>query len=64
MPDLLDYANTHADEILETLRRLVDQESFTTDKADTDLLSAQIRERFESLGATVQSVPQSEVVTI
>jgi glutamate carboxypeptidase len=61
MPDLLDYANAHADEILETLRILVNQESFTTDKADTDLLSAHIRERFESLGATVQSVPQATV---
>ena len=61
MPELLDYADAHSAEILGTLSRLVGQESFTTDKAGTDTLSAYIRGRLESMGAVVQSVPQSTV---
>ena len=61
MPELLDYANSRSDEILETLRRLVELESFSTDKASTDTLSAYIRDRLESTGAVVQSVPQATV---
>lgn len=61
MPELLDYAYSHADEILETLSRLVEQESFSTDKAATDILSTYIRGRLEAMGAVVQSVPQTTV---
>lgn len=61
MPELLDYAAAHSDEILGTLSRLVGQESFSTDKVGTDALSAYIRGRLESMGAVSQIVPQSTV---
>ena len=61
MPDLLDYANAHSDEILGTLSRMVEQESFSTDKEETDLLGGYIRGRLELMGALVQAVPQSTV---
>ena len=61
MPDLLDYANAHSDEILGTLRRMVEQESFSTDKEETDILGGYIRGRLELMGALVQAVPQSTV---
>jgi hypothetical protein len=50
MPELLDYANSRTNEILATLSRLVELESFSTDKAGTDGLSAYIRDRLESTG--------------
>ena len=61
MPDLLDYANAHSDEILGTLSRLVEQESFSTDKEETDILGGYIRGRLELMGALVQAVPQNTV---
>ena len=61
MPDLLDYANEHSDEILGTLSRMVEQESFSTDKEETDILGGYIRGRLELMGALVQAVPQSTV---
>lgn len=61
MSELLDYAYSRADEILATLSRLVEQESFSTDKAATDILSTYIRGRLEAMGAVVQSVPQPTV---
>ena len=61
MPDLLDYANAHSNEILGTLRRMVEQESFSTDKEETDILGGYIRGRLELMGALVQAVPQSTV---
>ena len=61
MPDLLDYANAHSDEILGTLSRMVEQESFSTDKEETDILGGYIRGRLELMGALVQAVPQSTV---
>ena len=61
MPDLLNYANAHSDEILGTLRRMVEQESFSTDKEETDILGGYIRGRLELMGALVQTVPQSTV---
>ncbi len=61
MPELLDYADAHSDEILETLNQMVGQESFTGDKTGTDILGSYIRGRLESMGAVVQSVPQSTV---
>jgi glutamate carboxypeptidase len=61
MPELLDYTNSRTNEILETLSRLVELESFSTDKAGTDGLSAYIRDRLESIGVVVQPVPQTAV---
>lgn len=61
MPELLDYADAHSDEILETLNRMVGQESFTGDKTGTDILASYIRGRLESMGAVVWPVPQSTV---
>src|SRR5919106_5046435 len=61
MPELLDYANARTDEILGTLRRLVELESFSTDKAGTDAVGAYIRDRLEWLGAVVRSVAQAAV---
>lgn len=61
MPALLDYANAHSDEILGTLSRMVEQESFSTDKEETDILGGYIRGRLELMGALVQAVPQSTV---
>ncbi len=59
MPEILDYADAHTDEILGTLSQMVGQESFTSDKTGTDILGSYIRGRLESMGAVVQSVPQS-----
>ena len=61
MPELLDYANSRTNEILAILSRLVELESFSTDKAGTDGLSAYIRNRLESMGVVVQPVPQAAV---
>jgi glutamate carboxypeptidase len=61
VPELLDYANSRSDEILRTLSRLVELDSFNTDKAGTDILSAYIRDRLASIGAMVQPVPQTAV---
>ena len=60
MKELLDYADEHADEILATLREMVEIESFTADKSGVDTLSAYIRDQFEELGAAVQTVSQDE----
>jgi hypothetical protein len=61
MPELLDYANSRADDILGTLRRLVEIESFSTDKAGNDAVGAYILDRLESIGAVVRAVPQTAV---
>jgi len=61
MKEFLEYAESHAEEILGTLRHMVEMESFTADKASTDALGGFIKERFEELGAQVRLVPQEEV---
>ena len=61
MKEFLEYAESHAEEILGTLRHMVEMESFTADKALTDALGGFIKERFEELGAQVRLVPQEEV---
>ena len=61
MTEFLAYADSHADEILGTLRHMVDMESFTADKAATDALGGYIKGRLEGLGAQVRVVAQSEV---
>jgi glutamate carboxypeptidase len=48
-------------DILGTLSRLVELESFSSDKAGTDALGAYIRDRLESIGAMVRPVPQAAV---
>ena len=60
MKELLDYAQGHAGDILETLRRIVELESFSADKASIDILSSYIKDRLEALDARVQVVPQKE----
>ena len=61
MKEFLEYAASHAEEILGTLRHMVEMESFTADKASTDILGGFIKERLEELGARVRSVPQEAV---
>ena len=61
MKEFLEYAESHAEEILSTLGQMVEMESFTSDKASTDVLGGFIKERFEELGAQVRLVPQEEV---
>ena len=61
MKEFLEYAENHAAEILGTLRHMVEMESFTSDKAATDLLGGFIKGRFEELVARVRMVPQEEV---
>ncbi len=61
MKEFLEYAESHAEEILGTLRQMVEMESFTADKASTDVLGGYIKERLEELGARVRLVPQEEV---
>ena len=60
MKELLDYTQDHAGEILATLREMVEMESFSADKGGVDALSSYIRDQLEELGATVQTIPQSE----
>jgi glutamate carboxypeptidase len=61
MKEFLEYAENHADEILGTLRHMVEMESFTSDKAATDALGGYIKGRLEEAGAQVRVVPQPEV---
>ncbi len=61
MKEFLEYAESHAEEILGTLRHMVEMESFTADKPSTDVLGGFIKERLEALGAQVRLVPQEEV---
>jgi len=61
MKEFLEYAESHADEILGTLRHMVEMESFTADKAATDVLGGYIKDRLEDLGAEVRLVPQETV---
>jgi glutamate carboxypeptidase len=61
MKEFLEYAKSHAEEILGTLQHMVEMESFTADKASTDVLGGYIKQRLEELGAQVRLVPQEEV---
>ena len=61
MKEFLAHAENQVEEILATLRIMVEMESFTADKASTDALAAYIRNRLEQLGARVRSVPQQDV---
>ena len=61
MKEFLEYAESHAEEILGTLRQMVEMESFTGDKTSTDVLGGFIKKRLEESGAQVRLVPQEEV---
>jgi len=60
MKELLDYAHAHADDTMETLRAMVEMESFSADKPSIDKLSSYIKDRLEALGAKVEVAPQAE----
>ena len=60
MKELLDYALAHADDTMETLRTMVEMESFTSDKPSIDKLSSYIKSRLEALNASVDVIAQSE----
>ena len=60
MKELLDYALAHADDTMETLRTMVEMESFTADTPSVDKLSSYIKERLETLGASVEVISQTE----
>ena len=60
MKELLDYAHAHADDTMETLRTMVELESFTSDKPSIDKLSSYIKSRLEALNASVEVISQSE----
>ncbi len=60
MKELLDYARDHTDEIVDTLRQVVELESFSADKSSVDALGSYIKGRLESLDAKVRAAPQSE----
>ena len=58
MKEFLGHATSEADDILATLRHLVELESFSSDKESIDALGRYITCRLEDLGAMVQVVPQ------
>ena len=60
MKELIDYAHAHADDIMETLRTMVEMESFSSDKPSIDKLSSYIKNRLEALSAKVEVVPQAD----
>ena len=61
MKEFLDYAEDHAKDILDTLKHMVELESFTTDKKGTDSLSTYIIQRLNELGAQTTIIPQEQV---
>ena len=60
MKDFLELALAETDEILQTLQRIVELESFSSDKASLDALAAYITERLEESGARVEVVRQAD----
>ncbi|MCH7745647.1 MAG: M20 family metallopeptidase [Chloroflexi bacterium] len=60
MKEFLSYAQSHTDDIVDTLRQIVELESFSGDKAGVDALSAYIGSRLEDLGARIEVVPQTD----
>lgn len=60
MKELLDYAQDRNDDTMETLRTVVEMESFSANKPSIDKLSSYIKSRLEALGAKVEVVPQEE----
>ena len=61
MKKLLEYAQSRTDDILATLRRLIELESFSAEKPSVDALGAYIRGELERLGARIDVHPQSDL---
>ena len=61
MNPFLQYAENHADEILATLRELVERESFTSDKTGVDRLGDWIKAWLEGVGASVEVLPNESL---
>ena len=60
MKEFLDYAQAHSDEILSSLREMVEIESFSSDHAGVNRLAAYLRDAMEAVGARVMPIPQTE----
>ena len=60
MKELLDYARAHSDEILSSLREMVEIESFSSDHPGVNRLGAYLRDEMEAVGARVMPIPQTE----
>ena len=61
MKEFLNYAENNAQDILETLKTMVELESFTSDKQGTDELSDYLIQRLHGLGAEITVIPQDQV---
>ena len=61
MNRFLQYAEDHSDDILSTLKDIVELESFTSDKVGVDRLGGWIKARLEDLGASVEVHPNESL---
>ena len=61
MKEFLNYAENNAQDILGTLKTMVELESFTSDKQGTDALSDYLIQRLHGLGAEITVIPQDQV---
>ena len=61
MKEFLNYAENNAQDILGTLKTMVELESFTSDKQGTDALSDYLIQRLRELGAETTVIPQDQV---
>ena len=61
MKEFLNYAENNAQDILGTLKTMVELESFTSDKQGTDALSDYLIQRLHELGAETTVIPQDQV---
>ena len=61
MKEFLNYAENNAQDILGTLKTMVELESFTSDKQGTDALSDYLIQRLRELGAQTTVIPQDQV---
>ncbi len=61
MNPFIQYAESHAGEILATLREIVERESFTSDKAGVDRLGGWIKDWLEGVGASVEVLPNQSL---
>tara|TARA_B100001167_G_scaffold101964_1_gene62317 strand:+ start:413 stop:1543 length:1131 start_codon:yes stop_codon:yes gene_type:complete len=59
--EFLNYAENNAQDILGTLKTMVELESFTSDKQGTDALSDYLIQRLHELGAETTVIPQDQV---
>ena len=61
MKEFLTYAENNSQDILGTLKTMVELESFTSDKQGTDALSDYLIQRLHELGAETTVIPQDQV---